>query len=156
MRRVTRVMSYVAVAVVAGVAGAVVAMVVTDSDDGSALPGYRLTSKQQTVVRVFDDGMPQVIYEFPATMNGCAQGRFVVRWRTLHPDVTVTFAPVYGGTGPDDLVPVEDSQPETGTSGKWVSDTQCEQPAWALEDVGDRASTLVDITVEYEVWTATP
>jgi hypothetical protein len=33
MRRVTRVMWYVAVAVLAGVAGAVVAMV-TDSDDG--------------------------------------------------------------------------------------------------------------------------
>jgi hypothetical protein len=43
-----------------GVAGAIVAVVVTNSDDGPAMPGYRLTSEQLTVVRVFDDGNPQV------------------------------------------------------------------------------------------------
>ena len=119
------------------------------------MPGYRLTATEDTSVRVFNDGMPEVIYDFPATMNGCDQARFVVRWRTLDANAVARFTPAYGGTPDLGIVPIEGARSKTGSKGKWVSDSQCEQPSWTFVSASGK-STLADITVEYEVWTAAP
>lgn len=184
MQRTPRAMSYVATAVLAGVVGATIALAVISANDTptsheaerestpsadddpaskvepapfpSEFPGFRLTSTHDTFVRVFDDGRPQVIYDFPATMNGCSQGKFVVRWRTLDPDVPVEFRPVYGGTGPDNLIPVDGAESKTSEHGYWESLSSCEQPSWSMRDAGSTDSTLTDITVEYQVWTSAP
>ena len=126
----------------------------------ASMPGHRLASTENEFVRVFDDHAYQTVYEFPATMTGCDHGRFVVRWRTTNPDAVVSMVPVWAGAvefgmvGPLVLIPVDGTEVQTGTSGRWESRSKCEQPSWVLLDAGGDGVTLTDVVVEYEVWVA--
>lgn len=116
----------------------------------SALPqwpdtmvGYEMQVTGTATVRVFADAAPVTIPEFPATMNGCAHQRFLIRWRT------------FGGArvsaqlvSTPDLVP--DSQPAIGTAG-WISTHGCLQPAWSNLS----ADSLEDVVASWQVWRAT-
>ncbi|HEY1471815.1 MAG TPA: hypothetical protein VGF61_22440 [Candidatus Acidoferrum sp.] len=64
----------------------------------SELRGYRYRGwkgllekpfSEKGTIRVFQGGGWQGITQFPATMNGCSSGVFMIRWRSAHADTTV-------------------------------------------------------------------
>lgn len=170
MKRRARVLTYVATALAAAAIGAAIAISVTSSDYRAgdsktdadeptpfptAMDGYLPAGEDQTFVRLVGEDI-QGIIDFPATMNGCSHGRFVVRWRSLDPDALIEFAPVYGGTAPDQLIVVDGTTPQRGTAGYWESESSCEQPSWKRVDDGVDESAITDVTVEYQEWIAAP
>ncbi|MCK0517646.1 hypothetical protein [Williamsia sp. DF01-3] len=84
--------------------------------------------------------------KFPATMNGCDNQRFLVRWRVLNPDATVvaSLADVNGTV-------VNNA---TGSAGRMDLDG-CLTPQFEFAESGD-ASNLTDITVAVQQWSPSP
>jgi hypothetical protein len=79
---------------------------------------------------------------FPATMNGCVQQRFYVRWRSLNPNAVVEAS---FGSVPEGFVL---DRPVSGFAG-WQSGYGCGQPVFLLKSSRD-GSTLTDIIVEVQ------
>ena len=111
------------------------------------VPGYSLADEDNETVRIFrgDKGW-QTLYRFPATMNGCGQQRFYVRWRSLDPSADVEATWLSG----DGSVLLTKSV--RGSAG-WQSNDGCSQPAFRLRSSGSR-STLDDVVVDVRRWTA--
>ena len=110
------------------------------------VPGYSLADQNNETVRIFSDKRWQLLYEFPATMNGCDQQRFYVRWRSLDPSADVEATWLSG----DGSVLLTKSV--RGSAG-WQSNDGCSQPAFRLHSSGSR-STLDDVVVDVRRWTA--
>ena len=110
------------------------------------VPGYSLADQNNETVRIFSDKRWQLLYEFPATMNGCDQQRFYVRWRSLDPtaEVEATWVSSDGSRIEDKTV--------RGTAG-WQANYGCSQPAFRLRKSGSR-STLDDVVVDVQRWDA--
>jgi hypothetical protein len=111
------------------------------------VPGYSLADEDSETLRVFTgEKQWQGLDGFPATMNGCSQQRFYVRWRSLDPtaEVEATWA---GSDG--SLI---ESKVVRGTAG-WQSNFGCSQPAFRLHSSGGR-STLTDVVVDVQRWAA--
>ncbi|GIG93168.1 hypothetical protein [Plantactinospora endophytica] len=110
-----------------------------------SFPGYNLGVQGNTTVRVFGgEGGLATIPGFPATMNGCAHQRFLIRWRSLG-DVPIAASLV---SAPD-LITVEPAA--YGTAG-WMSSHGCGQPAWGIVHDDSR---IEDISVTWQVWVPT-
>jgi serine/threonine protein kinase len=111
------------------------------------VPGYSLDDEDRQTVRVFSgEKQWRTLDDFPATMNGCDQQRFYVRWRSLDPtaDVEATWL-TYDGS---DVL----SKAVRGSAG-WQSSDGCSQPAFRLHS-GRSESTLTDVVVDVQRWEA--
>lgn len=115
------------------------------------LVGWRLVEQWDPPMRAFTGQWSAVAASdgstFPATMNGCATSRFLVRWRALNPAVEVTARWVDAAGGA--------SSNSSGESGWMVADG-CHTPELGLTQDGADGSTLTDIAVSVQHWSAAP
>lgn len=104
--------------------------------------GYELADEWRTTIRAFTGDTWVSSSSFPATMNGCDQQRFYVRWRAPQ-SVEATFRSMDG---------IALSDPATGTAG-FMSSYGCSRPSFQVAtSVG--GSTLVDVVVEVQRWSS--
>ncbi len=138
------------------------AIAMPDSIDGykrSSDPGDPSKSGE---LRVFQGSgssgnAPQIIPNFPSTMNHCADMAWTLRWRSLNPDVAVIAFGTAGFMAKNQPVfePTE-GMPEAATSG-YLSGYNCEQPAFKFgEALNGNQSTLTDVVYEWMSWAPTP
>jgi hypothetical protein len=132
----------------------------------SVVTGYKVTQPPaSTTLRVFQQETGgQLIDQFPSGMNGCSQTFWTLRWRSLSPDVTVTafltegwLTAQVGEPSANEPRPVDDVQgtmPAASTAG-YLAGTFCEQPAFLFGTATD-GSNLIDVTIDYQVWNASP
>jgi hypothetical protein len=86
---------------------------------------------------------------FPATMNGCDDQRFLLRWRTINQAVTVDAQPV-GANGAQSGTQV------TGAAG-WMDFDGCQTPQFRFHGTPPTGATnLTDVTVSVEQWLPAP
>jgi serine/threonine protein kinase len=109
--------------------------------------GYSLDDENRESVRVFTgDKQWQTLEDFPATMNGCDEQRFYVRWRSLDPSAEVE------ATWLSDDGSVVLTKAVRGPAG-WQSSDGCGQPGFRLHK-SRSGSTLTDVVIEVQRWTA--
>ncbi|TDC81266.1 hypothetical protein E1193_15245 [Micromonospora sp. KC606] len=120
------------------------------------LPGWRLEREWRATVRAFADqwvslrtANGEFFREYPATMNGCGNHRFRLRWRSISGG-PVRFA--CGTVGSDIGTIVEHELPEPVAQG-WAQLHGCGWPLWRYMVQRD-GSNLGDITVEVQHWEA--
>jgi eukaryotic-like serine/threonine-protein kinase len=104
--------------------------------------GYAVQRQWTETVRAFTGSTWSTMTNFPATMNGCVQQRFYVRWRSLNPNAVVEAS---FGSVPEGFVL---DRPVSGVAG-WQSGYGCGQPMFLLKSSRD-GSTLTDIIVEVQ------
>lgn len=101
-------------------------------------------------IRVFQGSGWQGIHKFPATMNGCSHGVFMIRWRSAHPDT-----PVESSVRSYNAAVATDTKAAQGFG--YMSGTNCEQPMFKFSDEPNRhGATLVDVHYELKFWQAAP
>lgn len=81
---------------------------------------------------------------YPATMNGCANQRFLLRWRT-NDGAPVHFG--YGTVAADIGTLVEGQLPQPASIG-WAELHGCGWPLWRTTG----SNSLSDVTVAVQVW----
>jgi hypothetical protein len=122
-----------------------------------ALSGYRSeenkdfwnkTFASTGSIRIFEGKDWTGIPDFPATMNGCTNGVFMIRWRSGSPDVRIA-----SNLGSHDLNPGA-SAGKIGEFG-YMYGTNCEQPMFKFAGAHDKA-TLADVYYELKFWQAAP
>jgi serine/threonine protein kinase len=109
-----------------------------------SLEGWRLQNQWDVTPRAFDTDwtdLPGADYtDFPSTMNGCDNQRFLVRWRVLDEEATIT------------AIWADDANTEhervLGSAG-WFDLDGCEHPAIHLAQ-GANGSTLSDVAVSVQ------
>jgi len=100
-------------------------------------------------VRVFEGGDWQGVQKFPNTMNGCAAGVFMIRWRSSDPKVSVQSSARFSAKDTS-------ATAKSGTFG-YMSGSNCEQPMFRFAGAADgNKSTLVDVYYELKFWQAAP
>jgi len=100
-------------------------------------------------MRVFEGGDWEGLQNFPNTMNGCAAGVFIIRWRLSDPEVRVQSSARFSSTDTPATM-------KTGTFG-YMSGSNCEQPMFKFAGtVSGNKSTLVDVYYELKFWQAAP
>lgn len=114
----------------------------------TVVDGYRLSYKDSVQSRAFDFTTRQV-FDLPATMNGCGNQRFYVRWRAPA-EYAVEAIWTYPGPTPDEPIYEPAGGSATGSAG-FMSSYGCTQPAFRLIDAPE-PSNLIDVTVEFQVW----
>jgi serine/threonine protein kinase len=97
-------------------------------------------------IRLFEGGDWQGIPNFPNTMNGCASGVFMIRWRSADPDVRVQSSVRYSSAVSGPM--------KAGILG-YMSGSNCVQPMFKFADTLD-GNTLVDVYYELKFWQAAP
>ena len=130
----------------------------TPPDFPSEVVGYRLASTETLTSRAFTGSLNQV-YEVVATMNGCANQRFYLRWRTLNQEMSVkavwTYPRLLDAKG-ELAEPVVEEQGGSamGKSG-WMSSYGCTIPAFEVADhpYSGPGEPLTDVVVELRIWT---
>jgi len=125
----------------------------------SELSGYRFEGgkdfwrkpfSEKGTIRVFQGSGWQGIPQFPATMNGCSSGVFMIRWRSTQPDT-----PVESSLRSYNAVVAVDTKPAQGFGHMYG--TNCEQPMFKFPDEPNRhGATLVDVYYELKFWHAAP
>jgi hypothetical protein len=100
-------------------------------------------------VRVFEGGDWQGLQKFPNTMNGCAAGVFMIRWRLSDPSVRVQSSARFSSKDTSAMM-------KSGTFG-YMSGSNCEQPMFKFAGAANgNTSTLVDVYYELKFWQAAP
>jgi len=100
-------------------------------------------------VRVFGGRDWQGLQNFPNTMNGCAAGAFMIRWRLSDPEVRVESSVRFSGKDTS-------ATTKSGSFG-YMSGSNCEQPMFKfIGTVNGNSSTLVDVYYELKFWQAAP
>jgi hypothetical protein len=120
------------------------------------LPGWRLEREWRRTVRAFTDSWTslrtaddQFFHEYPATMNGCGNHRFRIRWRSIGGEpVRFACGTIAGGIGT--IVEKELANPEVQG---WAQLHGCGWPLWRYI-TQDNGSNLGDIAVEVQHWEA--
>ncbi|GIE25971.1 hypothetical protein Ahu01nite_090730 [Winogradskya humida] len=117
------------------------------------LAGWRLAGEWHDSVRVSGTwtslcGDPVCEPRFPATMNGCGNQRFLLRWRTVG-NTTVDFG---DGTVAADIGTLADEQLAEPTNTGWAELHGCGWPLWRTHDA---PNNLVDIAVTLQQWVPT-
>ena len=102
-----------------------------------------------TMIRVFQGDTGYFVPDFPWSMNGCSQRTFTVRWRALGPAITAGMT--HTETPPVHITDL--AQPTVGLAGSMQGDG-CSQPAFFFKAAPQ--DTLEDVSVEYQVWNASP
>jgi hypothetical protein len=99
-------------------------------------------------VRIFHGVDWQGLPDFPNTMNGCANGVFMIRWRLSDPDVRVHSTARNSSTSGGTVA--------TGAFG-YMYATNCDQPLFKFAGtINNNESTLVDVFYELKFWQAAP
>jgi hypothetical protein len=100
-------------------------------------------------IRVFRGQDWEGPHDFPSTMNGCAAGIFMIRWRLSDPEVRVQSSVRFSSkVGP--------ATPKAGAFG-YMSGSNCEQPMFKFAGTVNRnESTLADVYYELKFWQAAP
>jgi predicted Ser/Thr protein kinase len=106
--------------------------------------GYRLVDFRDQTVRAFTGEQWSTFMDFGHTMNGCANQRFLVRWRSLDPDAVIEST---RGYDPEEFPDVREA-PVAGSAGHMAM-FGCEQP-WLRQRSAQGGSTLVDVVVEVQ------
>jgi hypothetical protein len=102
-------------------------------------------------IRIFEGRGWTGIPNFPATMNGCSSGVFMIRWRSASSDI-----PVVSTLGYYNLTVGPDVKPMVGMFGYMYS-SNCEQPMFKVAgNLNGSGSTLVDVYYELKFWQAAP
>ena len=115
------------------------------------LDHWTLQSEWSTLPRAFTDQWSLAAGpsydEFPATMNGCNDQRFLVRWRVVDEGVDVRAAMVdtVGGVWK-----------QTSGHAGWMDLDGCYTPGFQLVGPTDAGSTLVDVAVEVQQYWPAP
>jgi hypothetical protein len=105
---------------------------------------------EKGTIRVFRGSGWQGIPKFPATMNGCSHGVFMIRWRSAHLET-----PVESSVRSYNAVVALDTKPAQGFG--YMSGTNCEQPMFKFPDATNKhGATLVDVHYELKFWQAAP
>jgi cyanophycinase len=100
-------------------------------------------------IRVFSGDEWQGLQNFPNTMNGCAAGVFMIRWRASDPEVRVQSSVRFSTKDASATM-------KSGSFG-YMSGSNCEQPMFKFGDTDNgNKSTLVDIYYELRFWQAAP
>jgi hypothetical protein len=102
-------------------------------------------------IRIFSGDDWKGLPKFPNTMNGCASGVFMIRWRSsdtgVRVDSTARNSSTSGGI---------DSTMATGAFG-YMYATNCDQPLFKFaRTLNKNESGLVDIFYELKFWQAAP
>jgi hypothetical protein len=126
----------------------------------SELSGYRFEAgkdfwgrpiSEKGTIRVFQGGGWQGLHKFPATMNGCSSGVFMIRWRSADTETPVESS--LGSYRGD--VRKEDSKPAEGFG--YMSGTNCDQPMFKFPDGPNHlGATRVDVYYDLKFWQAAP
>jgi hypothetical protein len=122
------------------------------SEDNTDFWGHTFATKGS--IRIFEGGGWTGIPDFPATMNGCSAGVFMIRWRSANPDVRISSVlSSYLGDGRPYMV---SGRAKTGDFG-YMHGINCEQPMFKFVGAPNHnQSTLVDIYYELKFWQAAP
>ena len=116
----------------------------------SQIPGYAREGAPVSLTTRAFAGQPNYIPQFPSTMNGCDQAVITTRWRSLGGNVTAGNADGHFNGFPPPTAPRD---PQTGQAGL-IQGNQCEEPVFFLEP--GPLGSLVDVSVQYQVWRASP
>jgi hypothetical protein len=126
--------------------------------EGPAFPddlkGWQRQREWTETTRAFTDqwasvcGSDTCTNPYPATMNGCAQQKFLVRWRSLDDPVLFGYGEVTGDVG----TVVEDHLSAAAAQG-WAELSGCSWPLWQYS--AGKPSTLGDVAVSVQQWTPT-
>ena len=84
-------------------------------------------------IRVFEGAEWTGIPNFPATMNGCGSGLFMIRWRSAHPGITIASTLGFYNSRIS-------LSPKKGTFGYMFGDN-CEQPMFKFASNHKRNSS---------------
>ena len=102
-------------------------------------------------IRIFARAGWTGVPNFPATMNGCSSGVFMVRWRSASPDVRIESS-----LGYYDLRVGPAKKPKVGVFG-YMYGTNCDQPMFKFGGtLNGNDSTLTDVYYELKFWQAAP
>lgn len=114
----------------------------------SDLPRAFVEADQQWTVTVGPNATP-----FPSTMNGCADSRFLVRWRAVDDGVNV----IAGAGSTDGGMTVDGPVDKqiTGHSG-WMDLDGCEAPIFRMGAALSSGQNLEDVTVEVREYQPAP
>jgi hypothetical protein len=96
-------------------------------------------------IRVFEGKGWTGVPDFPATMNGCSHGVFMIRWRSS--------LPIESALGFHELT--VSSGPKRGAFG-YMYGTNCDQPMFKFVSTAGNRSTLTDVFYELKFWQAAP
>jgi hypothetical protein len=105
---------------------------------------------EKGTIRIFQGRGWQGIHKFPATMNGCSSGVFMIRWRSAHPD-----SPIESSLRSYNGAIATDTKPAQGFG--YMFGTNCHQPMFKFPDgPNPDGGTLVDVYYELKFWQAAP
>lgn len=120
----------------------------------TALDGWKLEREFDTMVRAFTDrwvslcGKEVCEPRYPATMNGCADQYFLVRWRSIN-QVPIRFG--WALSNPEvEPLPLEQELSQPAVAG-WASLYGCGWPVWQYVEQPN-GGTLGDVAVAVQVW----
>lgn len=112
------------------------------------LEGFRLGSAWNVMPRAFEGqktSAPGPDYGgFPATMNGCDDQRFLIRWRAVNDSAEIMAS--WSGDVASGLSP---------SSAGWLALDGCETPQFELAGSAD-GSTLSDVSIDVQQWVPAP
>jgi serine/threonine protein kinase len=116
----------------------------------TSVQGYTLARSKTAITRTFVQSLSDwdTVFDFPVTMNGCAQHRFFIRWRALDTNATVNATFVSS-----DTPPLVEKTPVSGAVG-WMSGNGCGQPGFHMAFEESGGGNLTDVAVTYKVWSA--
>ncbi len=121
-----------------------------------ALPGWQLTAAWTQTTRAFTGQWrplagPGGEENYPATMNGCDQQRFLLRYRVLNESTTV----IPGWThSPPANNPAAPEQTLTPAHSGWLALDGCQVPMFTFDATNASSANLVDVAVEVQRYTA--
>lgn len=125
------------------------------------IDGWRLKDHWEGMVRTFDERWSAASgagsdgdYGFPATMNGCDNQMFLVRWRAIGSGAgSVTAGWTNGafvGASPLEVSQV-DGDKVTGSSG-WMSLDGCEIPVFTYKPATSADGSIRDVAYSVQQW----
>lgn len=98
------------------------------------------------LIRLFEGNDWEGIPSFPHTMNGCAHGVFMIRWRSANPSLPVRSSVRHSSKSKGDE--------KVGAFG-YMWGSNCEQPMFKIVET-PYGHTLVDLFYELKFWQAAP
>nr|WP_271209019.1 serine/threonine-protein kinase [Rhodococcus wratislaviensis]GLK33465.1 hypothetical protein GCM10017611_03070 [Rhodococcus wratislaviensis] len=114
------------------------------------LPQWALQNTWNLTTRAFADEWSKAPgpgqSRFPATMNGCNNQRFLVRWRAVNPNATVLAT---------NLNAIDSSGEQVTGNAGWMDLDGCHTPAFQFSDSKD-ASNLTDVAIAIQQWQPAP
>ncbi|MEU4426192.1 hypothetical protein AB0F81_36695 [Actinoplanes sp. NPDC024001] len=121
-------------------------------DFPDTLAGWQLADQWADQTRVFGEWTSlcagdDCAHSYPATMNGCANQRFLLRWRSNGGE-KLTFA---HGTMAGDIGTLAEEQLTEPVSIGWAELHGCGWPLWKHSD----PNGVTDVTVSVQQWTPT-